>query len=176
MPHPYCSISHGRPVCTAKHILPLFVLLGGMPAFAAAETASPDPKTTQPASTIPEPSPLLRDQTRAMTESCRAWLPTTLPAMREGEKGLPPSVQLSSETRHQRDLCAMAIEPDQVERSLLLLTMGAAWGLLLRALLEIRCDRFSRGFARDSKAGCGRQHNEAAWPELHARRNAIRLI
>lgn len=131
MPHPYCSISHGRPVCTAKHILPLFVLLGGMPAFAAAETASPDPKTTQPASTIPEPSPLLRDQTRAMTESCRAWLPTTLPAMREGEKGLPPSVQLSSETRHQRDLCAMAIEPDQVERSLLLLTMGAAWGLLL---------------------------------------------
>nr|WP_176703018.1 hypothetical protein [Acetobacter pasteurianus] len=51
--------------------------------------------------------------------------------MREGEKGLPPSVQLSSETRHQRDLCAMAIEPDQVERSLLLLTMGAAWGLLL---------------------------------------------
>ena len=131
MPHPYCSTSHGRPVCTAKHILPLFVLLGGMPAFAAAETASPDPKTTQPASTIPEPSPLLRDQTRAMTESCRAWLPTTLPAMREGEKGLPPSVQLSSETRHQRDLCAMAIEPDQVERSLLLLTMGAAWGLLL---------------------------------------------
>ncbi|MGV4858335.1 hypothetical protein [Acetobacter senegalensis] len=131
MPHPYCSISHGRPVYTAKHILPLFVLLGGMPAFAAAETASPDPKTTQPASTIPEPSPLLRDQTRAMTESCRAWLPTTLPAMREGEKGLPPSVQLSSETRHQRDLCAMAIEPDQVERSLLLLTMGAAWGLLL---------------------------------------------
>lgn len=131
MPHPYCSISHGRPVCTAKHILPLFVLLGGMPAFAAAETASPDPKTTQPASTIPESSPLLRDQTRAMTESCRAWLPTTLPAMREGEKGLPPSVQLSSETRHQRDLCAMAIEPDQVERSLLLLTMGAAWGLLL---------------------------------------------
>lgn len=131
MPHPYCSISHSRPVCTAKHILPLFVLLGGMPAFAAAETASPDPKTTQPVSTIPEPSPLLRDQTRAMTESCRAWLPTTLPAMREGEKGLPPSVQLSSETRHQRDLCAMAIEPDQVERSLLLLTMGAAWGLLL---------------------------------------------
>lgn len=131
MPHPYCSTSHGRPVCTAKHILPLFVLLGGMPAFAAAETASPDPKTTQPASTIPEPSPLLRDQTRAMTESCRAWLPTTLPAMREGEKGLPPSVQLSSETRHQRDLCAMAIEPDQVERSLLLLTLGAAWGLLL---------------------------------------------
>lgn len=131
MPHPYCSTSHGRPVCTAKHILPLFVLLGGMPAFAAAETASPDPKTTQPASTIPEPSPLLRDQTRAMTESCRAWLPSTLPAMREGEKGLPPSVQLSSETRHQRDLCAMAIEPDQVERSLLLLTMGAAWGLLL---------------------------------------------
>ncbi|MFP2873438.1 hypothetical protein ACLEIY_14585 [Acetobacter tropicalis] len=131
MPHPYCSTSHGRPVCTAKHILPLFVLLGGMPAFAAAETASPAPKTTQPASTIPEPSPLLRDQTRAMTESCRAWLPTTLPAMREGEKGLPPSVQLSSETRHQRDLCAMAIEPDQVERSLLLLTMGAAWGLLL---------------------------------------------
>lgn len=131
MPHPYCSISHGRPVCTAKHILPLFVLLGGMPAFAAAETASPAPKMTQPASTIPEPSPLLRDQTRAMTESCRAWLPTTLPAMREGEKGLPPSVQLSSETRHQRDLCAMAIEPDQVERSLLLLTMGAAWGLLL---------------------------------------------
>lgn len=131
MPHPYCSTSHGRPVCTAKHILPLFVLLGGMPAFAAAETASPDPKTTQPASTIPEPSPLLRDQTRAMTESCRARLPTTLPAMREGEKGLPPSVQLSSETRHQRDLCAMAIEPDQVERSLLLLTMGAAWGLLL---------------------------------------------
>ena len=118
MPHPYCSTSHGRPVCTAKHILPLFVLLGGMPAFAAAETASPAPKTTQPASTIPEPSPLLRDQTRAMTESCRAWLPTTLPAMREGEKGLPPSVQLSSETRHQRDLCAMAIEPDQVERSL----------------------------------------------------------
>ena len=46
----------------------------------------------------------------------------------------------------------------------------------LRALLEIRCDRFSRGFERDSKAGCGRQHNEAAWPELHARRNAIRLI
>ena len=131
MPHPYCSISHGRPVCTAKHILPLFVLLGGMPAFAAAETASPDPKTTQPASTIPEPSPLLRDQTRAMTESCRAWLPTTLPAMREGEKGLPPSVQLSSETRHQLDLCAMAIEPDQVEKSFLLLTMGAAWGLLL---------------------------------------------
>ena len=130
MPHPYCSISHGRPVCTAKHILPLFVLLGGMPAFAAAETASPDPKTTQPASTIPEPSPLLRDQTRAMTESCRAWLPT-LPAMRQGEKGLPPSVQLSSETRHQRDLCAMAIEPDQVERSLLILTMGTAWGLLL---------------------------------------------
>ena len=131
MPHPYCSISHGRPVCTAKHILPLFVLLGGMPAFAAAETASPDPKTTQPASTIPEPSPLLRDQTRAMTESCRAWLPTTLPAMREGEKGLPPSVQLSIETRHQRDLCTMAIEPDRVETSLLILTMGAAWGLLL---------------------------------------------
>lgn len=47
---------------------------------------------------------------------------------------------------------------------------------LLRALLEIRYDRFSRGFERDSKAGCGRQHNEAAWPELHARRNAIRLI
>ena len=46
----------------------------------------------------------------------------------------------------------------------------------LRALLEIRYDMFSRGFARDSKAGCGRQHNEAAWPELHARRNAIRLI
>jgi hypothetical protein len=46
----------------------------------------------------------------------------------------------------------------------------------LRALLEIRYDRFSRGFERDSKAGCGRQHNEAAWPELHARRNAIRLI
>lgn len=131
MPHPYCSTSHGRPVRTAKLILPLFVLLGGMPAFAAAETASPDPKTTQPASTIPEPSPLLRDQTRAMTESCRAWLPTTLPAMRQGEKGLPPSVQLSSETRHQRDLCAMAIEPDQVERSLLILTMGTAWGLLL---------------------------------------------
>ena len=47
---------------------------------------------------------------------------------------------------------------------------------ILRALLEIRYDRFSRGFERDSKAGCGRQHNEAAWPELHARRNAIRLI
>ncbi|WP_156470109.1 hypothetical protein [Acetobacter cerevisiae] len=47
---------------------------------------------------------------------------------------------------------------------------------MLRALLEIRYDRFSRGFERDSKAGCGRQHNEAAWPELHARRNAIRLI
>ena len=46
----------------------------------------------------------------------------------------------------------------------------------VRALLEIRYDRFSRGFARDSKAGCGRQHNEAAWLELHARRNAIRLI
>ncbi|AAW59622.1 Putative transcriptional regulator (plasmid) [Gluconobacter oxydans 621H] len=46
----------------------------------------------------------------------------------------------------------------------------------VRALLEIRYDRFSRGFERDSKAGCGRQHNEAAWPELHARRNAIRLI
>lgn len=46
----------------------------------------------------------------------------------------------------------------------------------IRALLEIRYDRFSRGFERDSKAGCGRQHNEAAWPELHARRNAIRLI
>lgn len=46
----------------------------------------------------------------------------------------------------------------------------------LRALLEIRYDRFSRGFECDSKAGCGRQHNEAAWPELHARRNAIRLI
>ncbi|MCP1255502.1 hypothetical protein, partial [Acetobacter cerevisiae] len=28
----------------------------------------------------------------------------------------------------------------------------------LRALLEIRYDRFSRGFERDSKAGCGRQH------------------
>lgn len=49
-----------------------------------------------------------------------------------------------------------------------------SWGL--RALLEIRYDMFSRGFERDSKAGCGRQHNEAAWPELHARRNAIRLI
>nr|WP_082247068.1 aldehyde dehydrogenase family protein [Acetobacter ascendens] len=48
--------------------------------------------------------------------------------------------------------------------------------IALRALLEIRYDRFSRGFERDSKAGCGRQHNEAAWPELHARRNAIRLI
>ncbi|WP_264996138.1 hypothetical protein, partial [Kozakia baliensis] len=46
----------------------------------------------------------------------------------------------------------------------------------IRVLLEIRYDMFSRGFARDSKAGCGRQHNEAAWPELHARRNAIRLI
>lgn len=46
----------------------------------------------------------------------------------------------------------------------------------IRALLEIRYDRFSRGFECDSKAGCGRQHNEAAWPELHARRNAIRLI
>ncbi|MCP1250021.1 hypothetical protein, partial [Gluconobacter oxydans] len=45
----------------------------------------------------------------------------------------------------------------------------------MRALLEIRYDMFSRGFERDSKAGCGRQHNEAAWPELHARRNAIRL-
>ena len=131
MPYHYCSASHGSPVRTAKLILPLFVLLGGMPAFAVAETTSPDPKMTQPANTIPEPSPLLRDQTRAMTESCRAWLPTTLPAMREGEKGLPPSVQLSSETRHQRDLCAMAIEPDQVERSLLILTMGTAWGLLL---------------------------------------------
>ncbi|TCS25696.1 MerR-like DNA binding protein, partial [Acetobacter aceti NBRC 14818] len=32
----------------------------------------------------------------------------------------------------------------------------------VRALLEIRYDRFSRGFERDSKAGCGRQHNEAA--------------
>ena len=131
MPYHYCSASHGSPVRTAKLILPLFVLLGGMPAFAVAETTSPDPKMTQPANTIPEPSPLLRDQTRAMTESCRVWLPTTLPAMREGEKGLPPSVQLSSKTRHQRDLCAMAIEPDQVERSLLILTMGTAWGLLL---------------------------------------------
>ncbi|WP_185327977.1 hypothetical protein, partial [Acetobacter pasteurianus] len=26
----------------------------------------------------------------------------------------------------------------------------------VRALLEIRYDRFSRGFERDSKAGCGR--------------------
>ncbi|KGB24184.1 hypothetical protein AtDm6_1329 [Acetobacter tropicalis] len=32
--------------------------------------------------------------------------------MRQGEKGLPLAVQLSSETRHQRDLCTMAIEPD----------------------------------------------------------------
>ncbi|WP_259329337.1 hypothetical protein, partial [Acetobacter pasteurianus] len=52
-----------------------------------------------------------------------------------------------------------------------LLLMLQSW--IIRALLEIRYDRFSRGFECDSKAGCGRQHNEAAWPELHARRNAI---
>lgn len=131
MPHPYCSASHGRPVRTAKLILPLFVLLGGMPAFAVAQTTSPAPKMTQPTNTIPEPSPLLRDQTRAMTESCRTWLPTTFPAMRQGEKGIPPSVQFSSETRHQRDLCTMAIQPDRVETSLLILTIGTGWGLLL---------------------------------------------
>lgn len=62
MPYPYCSASHGRPVRTAKLILPLFVLLGGIPAFAVAQTTSPAPKITQPTNTIPEPSPLLRGQ------------------------------------------------------------------------------------------------------------------
>jgi hypothetical protein len=48
--------------------------------------------------------------------------------------------------------------------------------LVLRALLEIRCDGFSNGFMRDSNSGCGRQNNEAEWPTLRARRNAIHLI
>ncbi|MCP1242362.1 hypothetical protein [Acetobacter lambici] len=66
---------------------------------------------------------------------------------------------------------------DLTNNSLAFITRGTTGNIVnLRALLEIRCDRFSRGFARDSKAGCGRQHNEAAWPELHVRRNAIRLI
>lgn len=131
MHHPKNPESHHRCNISAKLALPLLVLLGVMPAVASAQTGSQEQEKPLSAPEILEPSQILRDQTRAMTETCRAWLPTIQPSQSDIKNDKMQSPLLSPETQYQRDLCQMALEPVPIEQSFMILTIGTTWGLVL---------------------------------------------